>query len=75
MTPIPARAYLVPVMCALLLMAICSKSRAQDTPPARFSCWSVRQALKLYDEATLLNLARQAGVSEQEITRLQRCPR
>jgi hypothetical protein len=64
------------LIAAILIVAAAALACAEDTqpkPPARFTCWAVRQAVKLYGEAEVIAWAKAKGASDEEIDRGRRC--
>jgi hypothetical protein len=72
-----AKAFLTAGLIAAFLMvgmfAFAHAEDAQPKPPMRFTCWTVRKAVKLYGEAELVSMARATGISEKEIEMAKRC--
>jgi hypothetical protein len=63
-----------------LALVLCTPARAEDTTPnhrvallSRLTCPAVREAVKLYGEATAEQWARSHGVSETRIEQARRC--
>ena len=64
------------LIAAVVVVAFALMAHAEDTqpkPPARFTCWAVRQAVKLYGEAEVIAWAKAKGASDEEIDRGRRC--
>jgi orotate phosphoribosyltransferase len=62
------------IAAAIVLAAVISvHAEEPQKPPARFTCWTVREAVKIYNEADLIAMARAAGISEKEIETAKRC--
>lgn len=66
-------------LIALILIfaaaAFAHAEEAQPKAPARWSCWAVRKAVKLYGEADVTAMARAAGIPEAEIEKARKCLR
>lgn len=65
---IPARAWIVPALSVLVLMAVCSKARASEIP-----CWKV-QAVRSWtgSDSAAEALARKHGYSKAQIEEAKR---
>lgn len=61
------------LITALALACVVAPVCAEEAKPARITCWTVRRAVKIYNEADLIAMARSAGISEAEIERAKRC--
>jgi hypothetical protein len=68
---IPLRAYLVPLLAVLVLLAIGARARAADEP--RIPCWVVKAAVAAHGEEGALRHARARGYSERQISEARRC--
>ena len=71
------RVFLTAGILALIIVTCAAvMAHAEETkPPARFTCWTVRNAVKIYKEVDLIAMARSAGMSEAEIEKAKRCLR
>ena len=71
MTP-PLRAYVVPLLAAVVLLAIGARARAADEP--RIPCWQIHMFLASHngDRAAARNAARARGATEGQIADAQR---
>jgi hypothetical protein len=68
------RTWIIPALCALVLISTCTMARADDKPSAMF-CWVARGAVKVAgSEKAAEDKARAKGVSEAIITKAKRCP-
>ena len=68
---IPVRAYLIPLLAAVVLLTIGVRARAAEEP--RIACWIVRQAVAAFGEDGAMRHARARGYSERQITEAGRC--
>lgn len=64
-------------IAVMIVIVAAALAHAEDVQPPqpRFTCWTVRKAVKIYKEADLIAMARSAGISEAEIEKAKRCLR
>lgn len=74
-----AKVFLHAGLLALVLIfaaaALVHAEEAQPKAPARWSCWAVRKAVKLYGEDAVTSMAREAHIPEAEIEKARKCLR
>lgn len=72
---IPARAWIVPIGAALILLATGINAHAADLPcpPKSYACWEARLAFNYFGVPRVVAKAKACGWSREEIAEALKC--
>ena len=72
---LPLRAYLIPILSVIVLIAICAHARAAELPcpPKHYACWEVKAIVDMLGEQKVIDKAKACGWSAAKINEALKC--